>query len=151
MPGIYNRNNMDLQSALEAALKNRQQFEKREEDRRKARVDDFNKGVKSIGDDLYSDFGGMSDADIDKRIEKLQTQLAEAKEQQRYEAAVQSAYDDQVKQRSAVDYYLRNNRAQNNYAVAMGSRDYQGYHTTPASVANSIPDYSEILKRRGLY
>lgn len=155
MQGIYNRNNMDLQAAIEAALKNRQQFELREEKRRQEIEKAASTGVKAIGDDIYSNHMGDSDEDLEEQISKLQNKLAEAK-------AIESAYNDQVAQRKAVgDYidrynsaaaYARNQQqALNNYAAAMGSRDYQGYHTTPASVANSIPDYSEILKRRGLY
>lgn len=168
MQGIYNRNNMDLQAAIEAALKNRQQFELREEKRRQEIEKAASTGVKAIGDDIYSNHMGQSDEDLDAQIAKLQDKLAEAKEQEAYKASVEQAYNDQVARRNAVSAYIdryndalpqisaanyaRNQQqAMNNYAAAMGSRDYQGYHTTPASVANSIPDYSEILKRRGLY
>ena len=155
MQGIYNRNNMDLQAAIEAALKNRQQFELREEKRRQEIEKAASTGAKAIGDDIYSNHMGQSDEDLDEQIAKLQNKLAEAKEQEAYKAAVENAYNDQVAQRNAVgayiDRYNANQLALNNYAAAMGGRDYQGYRTTPMSVANSIPDYSEILKRRGLY
>lgn len=155
MQGIYNRDNMDLQAAIDAALKNRRDFELREEKRRQEIEKAASTGAKAIGDDIYSNHMGQSDEDLDAQIAKLQDKLAEAK-------AIESAYNDQVAQRRAVgDYidrynsaanYARNQQqAMNNYAAAMGGRDYQGYHTTPVSVVNTIPDYSEILKRRGLY
>lgn len=133
MAGIYNRDNFAqlLAAAIENAQARRQAYVDREAQRTKENAGAIANFAKALGR-TYETWDGKSDE------EKL--------------AALQKEREDAIKAQQEHDDYLRGmlNREQPSgpstndyYAQAM-----QGY--TPAS-SYVVPNYSEVLRKRGLY
>ncbi len=133
MPGIYSRDNFAqlLANAIENAQARRQAYVDREAARTNSNVQAIGNFAKALGR-TYETWDGKSDE------EKL--------------AALQKEREEAIKAQQEHDDYLRGmlNREQpagpstnDYYAQAM-----QGY--TPAS-SYVVPNYSEVLRKRGLY
>lgn len=134
MAGIYQRDNLaqQLAPAIEAALARRQAYIDREAQRRNQNAQAIGNFAKALGR-TYETWG-----DDEAKLAALQKEREEA-----------------IKEQQAQDQELRDERASsmfpnvggpstsNYYAQAM-----QGY--TPAS-SYVVPNYSEVLKKRGLY
>lgn len=134
MAGIYQRDNLaqQLAPAIEAALARRQAYIDREAQRRNQNAQAIGNFAKAVGR-TYETWG-----DDEAKLAALQKEREEA-----------------IKEQQENDQELRDERASsmlpsvggpstsNYYAQAM-----QGY--TPAS-SYVVPNYSEVLRKRGLY
>ena len=150
MAGIYTRDQFaqQLANAIENAQARRQAHVDREAARTTSNMQAIGNFAKALGR-TWETWDGKSD---EEKLAALQKEREEAVAQQEYEQAVKEKYNEQVAQRNAVNDYLfqRGLRAgANPYLREMNStNDMQGY--TPES-SYAAPNYSEILKKRGLY
>lgn len=167
MAGIYQRDNLKLDAALDAAIKRKEAYEQREAERLQKGIEAGTKGLTSVGDYIYSNYG--LEGDLDEQEKTLLDKIASLKAEAKHNAEVEAAYNDQVNQRKAVDAYFQSEfspyekqvmdrkrfdnyvkaaRAENAYKQAMLGRDMLGYSTTPVV---TVPNYSETMNKRGLY
>lgn len=134
MAGIYQRDNLaqQLAPAIEAALARRQAYIDREAQRRNQNAQAIGNFAKALGR-TYETWG-----DDEAKLAALQ--------KEREEAVAQQENDQELREERAslmMPSTINGPSVSNTYAQAM-----QGY--TPAS-SYVVPNYSEILRKRGLY
>lgn len=135
MAGIYQRDNLaqQLAPAIEAALARRQAYIDREAQRRNQNAQTIGNFAKALGR-TYETWG--SD---EEKLAALQKEREEA-------IAAQQEHDNELRAEMAntmMPNTISGPSVSNTYAQAM-----QGY--TPAS-SYVVPNYSEVLRKRGLY
>lgn len=137
MAGIYQRDNLaqQLAPAIEAALARRQAYIDREAQRRNQNAQAIGNFAKALGR-TYETWDGKSDED---KLAALQKEREEA-------IQAQQENDQELREERAslmMPSTINGPSVSSAYAQAM-----QGY--TPAS-SYVVPNYSEVLRKRGLY
>lgn len=134
MAGIYNRDNLaqQLAPAIEAALARRQAYLDREAQRRNQNAQAIGNFAKALGR-TWETWG-----DDEAKLAALQKEREEA-------IAAQQEHDQELRDERVSSMFpnVGGPSTSGYYAQAM-----QGY--TPAS-SYVVPNYSEVLKKRGLY
>ena len=134
MAGIYNRDNLaqQLAPAIEAALARRQAYIDREAQRRNQNAQATGNFAKALGR-TWETWG-----DDEAKLAALQKEREEA-------IAAQQEHDQELRDEMASSMFpnVGGPSTSGYYAQAM-----QGY--TPSS-SYVVPNYSEVLKKRGLY
>ena len=164
MPGLYQRDNLaqQLAQAIEMAQRRREHTQAVEDARRESNVKAVTDFAKALGR-TYETWDGKSDED---KLAALQQEREEAIAAEKYEQQVaqrnalndylwkkpiEEKYDAQVAQRNAVSDYLfqKGLRAgANPYLREMNSTNAMvGYEPYPEV---TVPNYNEMMKRRGL-
>lgn len=163
--GIYERDNIPYQNIIDSMIRNRQAGAKIKSDnwRKQGEIwSNFTKEMGQMGGRMLDAYQANQE-DPNVRLKALEEELRQAE--------IEEKYNEQVKQRQAMDEYLnrqatvndlinkytiesRDREAMDNYNKAMLSKDMEGYVPFDYDAKynrqmSNVPNYYEAIKRRG--